>query len=317
MATPDLLAAARGDRPADVIVTGARVANVFTAEWEAVDVAVSDGVVVGMGEGYEGQVVLDRAGAFLLPGFLDAHVHIESSLSTPAEFARAVVPRGTTTVVCDPHEIANVHGLEGIRWMLEASEGLPLQVLVMASSCVPATDMGTAGAALEADDLRGLLAHPRVLGLAEVMNFPGVIHGDPGVLAKLEAFRRPRPVDGHAPGVGGRALNAYALAGPGSDHECTTPEEARREAAAGAGGPPPGGDQRPQPPRPPPRADPGQPAAGVPVHRRPPAARPPGRGGHRRHAAGGGVHGHGSPGGAPPRHPEPLRVAWVCGTGAP
>ncbi len=225
MATPDLLAAARGDRPADLVITGARVANVFTAEWEAVDVAVAGGMVVGIGEGYDGRVVLDRSGAFLLPGFLDAHVHIESSLSTPSEFARAVVPRGTTTVVCDPHEIANVHGLEGIRWMLEASEGLPLQVLVMASSCVPATDMGTAGAALEAGDLRGLLDHPRVLGLAEVMNFPGVIHGDPGVLAKLEAFRG-RPVDGHAPGVRGHALNAYALAGPGSDHECTTPEEA-------------------------------------------------------------------------------------------
>jgi adenine deaminase len=165
------------------------------------------------------------SGRFILPGFIDAHVHVESSLAGPAEFARAVLPRGTTTVVSDPHEIANVHGLDGIRYMLDASEGLPLTVFVMASSCVPATSMGTAGAVLGPADLETLVGHPRVLGLAEVMNFPGVIHGDPDMMAKLDAFRG-GIVDGHAPGVTGNALNAYVAAGPGSDHECTTPEEA-------------------------------------------------------------------------------------------
>jgi adenine deaminase len=142
------------------------------------------------------------------------------------------VPRGTTTVISDPHEIANVHGMDGIRYMLEASQGLPLTVFVMASSCVPATHMGTAGAALEAQDLLELVDHPRVLGLAEVMNFPGVISGDPGITAKLEAFRD-RVVDGHAPGVRGKLLNAYAAGGPSSDHECTTPGEALEKLRRG------------------------------------------------------------------------------------
>jgi adenine deaminase len=228
----ELLAVARGEVPADLLLTGGRVVNVFTGEVEEVDVAVAGGWIAGVGPGYRARNVLELDGAHLLPGLIDAHVHIESSLCAPPEFARAVVPRGTTTVISDPHEIANVHGIEGIRWMLDASEGLPLTVLVMASSCVPATHMGTAGAELDADALVALLAHPRVLGLAEVMNFPGVIHGDDGVLAKLEAFRG-RPVDGHAPGVAGRALNAYVAAGPSSDHECTTPEEAREKLRRG------------------------------------------------------------------------------------
>lgn len=204
----------------------------FTGEVERVDVAVAGGLVAGMGPGYQAPTQVDLAGKYLLPGFIDAHVHIESSLATPPEFARAVLPRGTTAVVSDPHEIANVHGLEGIRYMLDASAGLPLTVFVMASSCVPATPMGTAGAELDADALATYLDHPRVLGLAEVMNFPGVIHGDPGVLAKLEAFRH-RVLDGHAPGVRGMALNAYAAAGPTSDHECTTPEEAQEKLRRG------------------------------------------------------------------------------------
>lgn len=204
----------------------------FTGEVEDLEVAVSGELIAGLGNGYEAATVVDLKGRFLLPGFLDAHVHVESSLATPLEFARAVVPRGTTTVVSDPHEIANVHGMEGIRYMLEASQGLPLTVFVMASSCVPATHMGTAGAALDAGDLEELLSHPRVLGLAEVMNFPGVIFGDPGILAKLEAFRD-RVVDGHAPGVLGKALNAYVAGGPSSDHECTTPEEALEKLRRG------------------------------------------------------------------------------------
>ncbi len=232
MVDSELLAVARGESPADTLLTGGRVLNVFTGEIERVDVALHGGRVAGLGPGYEGRETTDLQGALVLPGLIDAHVHVESSLATPPEFARAVLPRGTTTVVSDPHEIANVHGLEGIRYMLGASEGLPLTVFVMASSCVPATDMSTSGAALDADDLAGLLDHPRVLGLAEVMNFPGVIHGDPGVGAKLDAFRG-RPVDGHAPGVRGRALAAYVAAGPASDHECTTPEEATEKLRRG------------------------------------------------------------------------------------
>jgi adenine deaminase len=232
MTTASLLAVARGDAPADLLLKGGGVVNVFTGEVEDVEVAVSGGLIAGLGNGYEAATVVDLKGRFLLPGFLDAHVHVESSLATPLEFARAVVPRGTTTVVSDPHEIANVHGMEGIRYMLEASQGLPLTVFVMASSCVPATHMGTAGAALDAGDLEELLSHPRVLGLAEVMNFPGVIFGDPGILAKLEAFRD-RVVDGHAPGVLGKALNAYVAGGPSSDHECTTPEEALEKLRRG------------------------------------------------------------------------------------
>jgi len=232
MPKPSLMSVARGDAPADLLLTGGRVVNVFTGELENVDVALSGASVAGLGPGYEAAHVLDLEGKFLLPGLIDAHVHIESSMSTPREFARAVVPRGTTTVISDPHEIANVHGMDGIRYMLEASEGLPLSVFVMASSCVPATDMGTAGAALGAEDLRELLSHPRVLGLAEVMNFPGVIFEDPAVLDKLDAFSG-RAIDGHAPNVRGQALNAYVVGGPTSDHESTTPEEALEKIRRG------------------------------------------------------------------------------------
>ena len=226
-----LLAVARGDRPADIRLTNARVVNVLTEEVEETDITLSGPWIAGVGPGYEAEETLDLAGQFVLPGFIDAHVHIESSLATPPEFARAVVPRGTTTVVSDPHEIANVHGLEGIRYMLAASEGLPLTTFVMASSCVPATHMGTAGAVLDADDLASL-DHPRVLGLAELMNFPGAIHGAPDVLAKLAAFSG-RVVDGHAPGISGKALNAYVASGPRSDHECTNAEEALEKLRRG------------------------------------------------------------------------------------
>ena len=227
-----LLAVARGDEPADVVLRGGRLANVLTGEIEDADVALAGSRIAGVGPGYEGRRVVELDGRCVAPGFIDAHVHVESSMVTPREFARAVVPRGTTTVVTDPHEIANVHGLEGIRFMLADAEGLPLSVFVMASSCVPATPMGTAGAELVAGDLAEIADHPRVLGLAELMNFPGAIHGDPGVLEKLRAFRG-RVVDGHAPGVRGKALNAYAAAGPGSDHECTTPEEAAEKLRRG------------------------------------------------------------------------------------
>ncbi|MGD2045179.1 MAG: adenine deaminase [Gemmatimonadota bacterium] len=232
MPDPTLISVARGETPADVLLRGARVPNVFTGEVEEIDVALHGGRIAGLGDGYAAERIVDLDGAFVLPGFIDAHVHVESSLVTPPELARAVVPRGTTALVSDPHEIANVHGLDGIRYMLDASEGLPLTVFIMASSCVPATDMGTAGGALDADRLATLIGHPRVLGLAEVMNFPGVIHGAPEVLDKIAAFRG-LPIDGHAPGVRGKVLNAYIAAGPGSDHECTTADEAREKLRRG------------------------------------------------------------------------------------
>jgi adenine deaminase len=227
-----LLSVSRGEAPADLLLTNGRIVNVFTGEIEAADVAVAGDRIAGVGPGYTAETTVDLRRRFLLPGLIDAHVHIESSMVTPGEFARAVLPRGTTTVVSDPHEIANVHGLEGIRFMLESSEDLPLTVFVMASSCVPATHMGTAGAELIARDLEILLDHPRVLGLAEVMNYPGVIFGDEGVHKKIEAFGG-RVIDGHAPGVSGQSLNAYVAGGPESDHECTTVEEAKEKLRRG------------------------------------------------------------------------------------
>ncbi len=226
------LAVARGDEPADLLITGGRVVNVFTGEILETEVAIAEGRIAGVGTGRETLEVLDAAGAFVVPGLMDPHVHLESSLVTPLEFARAVVPRGTTAVVCDPHELANVAGVDGIRWLLDASEGLPLTVYVNAPSCVPATHLATAGAELGAEDLTPLLAHPRVLGLAEVMNVPGTVLGDPEVWAKLEAFQG-RPIDGHAPGLGGPWLDAYVASGPATDHECMAVDEAREKLRRG------------------------------------------------------------------------------------
>ncbi len=218
------LTVARGDEPAELVLRNGRVINVYTAEIVEADIAIADGHIVGVGSGYAGHQEIDLGGRYICPGLIDAHVHIESSMVTPYQFARAVVPRGTTTVVCDPHEIANVAGTAGIRYMLDASEGLPLTVYVNLPSCVPATTMGTAGAELRADDLLPLANLPRVLGLAELMNVPGLVLGFPDVLAKVESFRD-RVIDGHAPGISGRWLQAYVGAGPGSDHECTTAAE--------------------------------------------------------------------------------------------
>jgi adenine deaminase len=223
---------ARGDAPADLALRNGKLVNVYTGEIHATDVILSQDRIVALGPGYAAEEEIDLDGRYVAPGFIDAHVHIESSMVTPFQFARAVVPRGTTTVVSDPHEIANVSGLAGIHYMLDASAGLPLSVYVNASSCVPATHMGTAGADLEADQLATLLGHPRVPGLAEMMNYPGLILGDPGVLAKIEAFEG-RIIDGHSPGVHGQWLNAYVAAGVGSDHECTTVDEARERLRRG------------------------------------------------------------------------------------
>jgi len=232
MELPAILAVARGDRPADLLLRKAGLVNVFSGEVHATEIAIAGGVIAGFGRGYEALEEIDLDGRFVAPGFLDAHVHIESSMVPPAEFARAVVPRGVTTVVTDPHEIANVLGLTGICFMLDESEGAPLDVLVNAPSCVPATHLETSGARLEADDLAILLSHPRVLGLAEVMNYPGVIAGSEEVLAKLRVFRG-RPIDGHCPGLSGHRLSAYAAAGIGNDHECTAVDEALDKLRAG------------------------------------------------------------------------------------
>lgn len=215
---------ARGDEPADLALRNGRVINVFTGEIIETDVAITGDTIVGLGADYEAQEEIDLGGRYVCPGLIDAHVHIESSMVTPPQFARAVVPRGTTTVVTDPHEIANVAGADGIRYMLAASEGLPLAVYVNLPSCVPATHMGTSGANLTAADLVGLADLPRVIGLAEFMNVPGAVLGLPGALEKLVAFQD-HVIDGHAPGVSGKWLQAYIGAGPGSDHESTTAGE--------------------------------------------------------------------------------------------
>jgi adenine deaminase len=227
-----VLAVARGDAEADLVLRGGRVVNVFTDELLEQEVAIADGTIAAVGEPREAQEQVDLEGRILSPGFIDAHVHLESSMVTPFEFARAVVPRGTTSVVCDPHEIANVVGLDGIRWMLDATDGLPLGVLVNAPSCVPATHMATAGAELDARDLATLLDHPRVIGLAEVMNVPGTVLGDASVHAKIDAFAG-RPIDGHAPAMAGGWLNAYVAAGVGTDHETLSADEAAAKLRLG------------------------------------------------------------------------------------
>ncbi len=226
------LKAARGEISADFVLKNGHVVNVFDGTVQAADVAVQDGFVAGLGTGLKGKEELDAAGMWIAPGLMDGHIHIESTMLTPARLAAALLPHGTTAIVADPHEIANVMGLEGVRLLLEASRDLPFDTFFMAPSCVPATHMETSGARLEAEDLREILEEPRVLGLAEVMNFPGVIHADPGVLAKIELFCD-RVLDGHCPGLTGLDLQAYVAAGIQSDHECTTVEEALEKVRAG------------------------------------------------------------------------------------
>src|ERR671938_614874 len=225
------LAVARGDEPADLVVRGGRVLSVFTREWLETDVAIVDGWIAGLGD-YEGRETLDASGRWVVPGFVDAHLHLESPKLLPDEFARLVLPLGTTTVVADPHEIANVLGTDGVHWLLDFCAGLPLDVYFMASSCVPASAFESPRRALNEGDLEGLLRRRRVLGLAEMMNFPGVIAGDDHELAKL-GLAGATHVDGHAPGVLGKDLSAYAAAGIRSDHEALTVEEGRERLRAG------------------------------------------------------------------------------------
>ncbi len=232
---PALLAVARGDEPADLVLANGQVVNVFTGQVRGANVAVKDGRIAGVGPEYRKALeCYDLAGQYVLPGFIDGHIHIESSLLPMREFARLALIHGTTTVIADPHEIANVLGVAGVKYLLKASEGLPLEVLLMAPSCVPSTNMETSGAAVSAKDTAGLLRLPRVIGLAEMMNYPGVVHGDGEVLAKLLAAKDAgKPIDGHAPGVVGQLLQAYIAAGVGSDHESIGPHEALEKLGAG------------------------------------------------------------------------------------
>jgi adenine deaminase len=230
------LAVARGDQPADLVIKGGRVLSVFTGELLEADVALSGEHVAAVGAGYDGREEFDARELILLPGFIDGHMHIESTKLMVDEFARAVLPWGTTTVVIDPHEIANVFGLDGVRALLRAAEPIPLDYFVNVSSCVPASPFESNGATVEADDIaRFLQEEPNALGVAEMMDFAGVVAGSPEALAKIEAAYRAgdRHIDGHAPGLSGRALNAYLAAGVRSDHECTTYQEALEKRRLG------------------------------------------------------------------------------------
>jgi adenine deaminase len=226
------IAQGRGDEPADLVLRGGRVLDLFTGSLIEGDVAICGDTIVGVGEAYEGREVIDVTGLILVPGFIDTHLHIESSLVTPYEFDRCVTPRGVTTAICDPHEIANVIGAEGIRYFQEASRHTLMDIRVQLSSCVPSTDMETAGAELTAEDIAGLMGHPSGIGLAEFMNYPGVIFRDPRAMAKLRLFQGGH-VDGHAPLLSGRDLNAYIAAGISTEHEATSAAEALEKLRKG------------------------------------------------------------------------------------
>ncbi len=226
-----LVRTAQGIEAADLVLKNAEVFHAFTGEFIKCDIAITDGYVAGLGT-YKGEREIDLSGRYVTPGFLDGHVHIESSMMSPREFSRAVIPTGTTTVVADPHEIANVAGVAGIQYMLDATENLPMNVYMMLPSCVPATPLEDSGAKLEAADLKPFLSHPRVLGLAELMNVPGVLNGDDMVYAKLQLAEH-YLVDGHAPGLTGHPLMGYAAAGIHTDHECATKEQAMERLRAG------------------------------------------------------------------------------------
>ena len=218
---------ARGLEKADLVIKNANVVNVLSEEIYKGDIAIVDGIIAGIGENYSGKKEIDVNGAFVSPSFIDGHVHLESAMMLPKEFASVVLPAGTTTVIIDPHEISNVLGLHGISFMHEAVKNLPMDVFTMLPSCVPATPFETSGFDLNSYDLSLLIDKPWVLGLAEMMNFPGVLNLDNNVMAKLElAKSKEKRIDGHAPYLSGKDLCAYVASGVKSDHECTTPEEA-------------------------------------------------------------------------------------------
>jgi adenine deaminase len=230
----NIIGSAIGREKADTVFKNAGVFDVFGGKIEYADVAVKDGVIAGIGAYDRAEEVVDCAGKFLMPGFIDAHAHIESTHLTPCEFAKAVVPRGTTAVIADPHEIANVRGLAGIRYLYEESAKLPLQVKIMFPSCVPASPFDSSGAVLTAEDMERALAGGLFSGVGEFMNYPGVLACDGEVLRKLEAAKRfAMPVDGHAPGLTGRELSAYVSAGIYTEHECATVAEMEEKLSRG------------------------------------------------------------------------------------
>jgi adenine deaminase len=228
----ELISVARGDTPADLILKNARIVNTFVGEIEQGDVAIYGDRIAGIGDYDKAREVTDLEGAFLAPGLINGHTHVESSMLHPARYAQAVVPRGTLAVVTDLHEIANVCGSRGVRFVTDLARQLPLDVLFMAPSCVPATNLETSGAKISSGEIKRILGHPRIIGLGEMMNFPGVVTGDEEVLKKITAARG-KVIDGHAPGLTGKELNAYLAAGILSDHESTTLEEGREKLCCG------------------------------------------------------------------------------------
>lgn len=230
----DVIKVAKGDVEADLVIKNAKIINVFSEEIHNADVAVVNGIIAGVGHDYKGKKEIDANGAYLSPGFIDGHVHIESSMLMPSEFARAVVPAGTTSLIIDPHEISNVLGLHGISFMREAVKDLPIDVYTMLPSCVPATSSETSGFELSAYDLSLLIDSPWVLGIAEMMNFPGVLNMDKEVMAKIKlGVEKNKRIDGHAPFLSGKDLCAYIASGVTSDHECTNPDEALEKMRQG------------------------------------------------------------------------------------
>lgn len=224
---------AAGREKADLVLKNATYVNVFSGELETCDIAVAEGLIVGLGS-YSGVAEVDMTGKIVCPGFIDAHIHLESSLVSPSEFVRAVIPHGTTTVITDPHEITNVMGTDGIDYMLAATEGLPMDTMFMIPSCVPASPLDESGANLDYRDIDSFFEHPRVLGLAEMMNYPGIISADSDTVAKIVASQaHHKKIDGHAPGLTDYDLNAYVAAGVYSDHECATAEDAMRKLRLG------------------------------------------------------------------------------------
>ena len=229
----EIIDVAAGRKKADLVLKNATYVNVFSGELETCDIAVAEGLIVGLGS-YEGHTERDMTGRIVCPGFIDAHIHLESSLVSPSEFARAVIPHGTTTVITDPPEITNVMGTDGIDYMLSATEGLPVDTMFMIPSCVPASPLDEAGADLDYRDIDSFFTHGRVLGLAEMMNFPGIISADSKTVAKIIASQaHHKKIDGHAPGLQGKDLNAYIAAGVYSDHECADEEDAMRKLRLG------------------------------------------------------------------------------------
>lgn len=228
-----IIAVAAGREEADLVLKNAKYLNVFSNEFLSGDIAVANGLIAGVGK-YDGKTEIDVSGKLVLPGFIDAHIHLESSMVTPAEFAKAVVAHGTTTVITDPHEITNVMGIDGVEYMIQASQNLPIDVHFMMPSCVPATEIDESGAELDCKDIDLYLDNKKVLGLAEMMNYVGVINGDKNVLSKIVTSQaHHKKIDGHAPELSGNDLNAYIAAGVYSDHECSTFENALEKLRKG------------------------------------------------------------------------------------